>query len=89
MTLMSVVFMFPSTPVTSVQDMNYAVVVLGGIFILSLAWYYFPKYGGVHWFTGPVTTIPDVPGTDSQESNPEDLKKVKSRVHTEPVLEDS
>ncbi|SJL08432.1 related to UGA4-GABA permease-also involved in delta-aminolevulinate transport [Armillaria ostoyae] len=89
MTFMSVVFMFPSTPVTSVQDMNYAVVVLGGIFILSLAWYYFPKYGGVHWFTGPVTTISDIPGVDSQESNPEDLKKVKSRVHTEPVPEDS
>ncbi|KAK0478775.1 amino acid permease-domain-containing protein [Armillaria novae-zelandiae] len=89
MTFMSVVFMFPSTPVTSVQDMNYAVVVLGGIFILSLAWYYFPKYGGVHWFTGPVTTISDIPGIDSQGSTPEDLKKVKSRVHTELVLDDS
>ncbi len=25
--------------------------------MLSLIWYYFPKYGGVHWFTGPIPTI--------------------------------
>ncbi len=37
--------------------MNYTVVVLGGVFILSLAWYYFPVYGGVHWFEGPVPTV--------------------------------
>ena len=37
--------------------MNYTVVVLGGAFILSLVWYYFPVYGGVHWFKGPVPTV--------------------------------
>jgi hypothetical protein len=37
--------------------MNYTVVVLGGVFILSLVWYYFPVYGGVHWFEGPVPTV--------------------------------
>lgn len=37
--------------------MNYSVVVLGGVMILSVTWYYFPKYGGVHWFTGPVANI--------------------------------
>jgi hypothetical protein len=37
--------------------MNYTVVVLGGAFILSLVWYYFPVYGGVHWFEGPVPTV--------------------------------
>ena len=25
--------------------------------LLSLVWYYFPKYGGVHWFTGPIPTV--------------------------------
>ena len=37
--------------------MNYTVVVLGSVFILSLVWYYFPVYGGVHWFEGPVPTV--------------------------------
>ena len=57
MLFMGVVFLFPSTPDTSVADMNYTVVVLFGTLFLSLAWYYFPVYGGVHWFTGPVATI--------------------------------
>jgi hypothetical protein len=33
------------------------VVVLFGTLILSILWYYFPVYGGVHWFTGPVSTL--------------------------------
>lgn len=57
MLFLGTVFLFPSTPQTSVADMNYTVVVLGGIMILSLVWYYFPKYGGVYWFTGPVPNI--------------------------------
>ncbi|KAL4081536.1 amino acid/polyamine transporter I [Scleroderma yunnanense] len=59
MTCMNIVFLFPITPSTSAAEMNYAVVVLGGLLILSLAWYYFPVYGGVHWFTGPVRNIGD------------------------------
>ncbi|GBE87110.1 Uncharacterized amino-acid permease [Sparassis crispa] len=57
MLFMGIVFLFPTSPQANTQDMNYAVVVLGGTLILSLVWYYFPKYGGVHWFTGPVPTI--------------------------------
>jgi hypothetical protein len=53
----SIVFFFPTTSNTSAQDMNYTVVVLGGVLILSLVWYYFPVYGGVHWFEGPVPTV--------------------------------
>ncbi|KAJ8077629.1 hypothetical protein PM082_002062 [Marasmius tenuissimus] len=57
MILMGVVFLFPATPTTDITEMNYSVVVLGGVMVLSLGWYYLPVYGGVHWFTGPVTTI--------------------------------
>jgi len=57
MAFMGIVFLFPSTPQTATSDMNYTVVVLGGVMVLSLVWYYFPKYGGVHWFTGPVPTV--------------------------------
>ena len=37
--------------------MNYTVVVLGGWLLLCIAYYYFPKYGGVYWFTGPMANI--------------------------------
>ncbi|KAG0694600.1 amino acid/polyamine transporter I [Suillus ampliporus] len=57
MFIMDIVFFFPTTPQTDVANMNYTVVVLGGILILSIIWYYFPVYGGVHWFTGPVSNI--------------------------------
>ncbi|OJT12351.1 hypothetical protein TRAPUB_11126 [Trametes pubescens] len=57
MLFMGVVFLFPASPGPEVADMNYTVVVLGGVLFLSLVWYYFPKYGGVHWFTGPIPTI--------------------------------
>ena len=57
MIFMTIVFLFPATPQTTVQEMNYTVVVLGGVLLLSLVWYYFPVYGGVHWFTGPVANV--------------------------------
>jgi hypothetical protein len=60
MMFLSLVFFFPATPQTTVAGMNYTVVVLGGVMILSVAWYYFPKYGGVHWFTGPVANVEEV-----------------------------
>jgi hypothetical protein len=57
MTFMGIVFLFPSSPQTSVADMNYTAVVFGGVMILSLVYYYFPKYGGIYWFKGPVPNI--------------------------------
>jgi len=57
MSFMGVVFLFPSSPHTTVTDMNYTAVVFGGVMILSLVYYYFPKYGGVYWFKGPVPNI--------------------------------
>ncbi|KAF9048099.1 APC amino acid permease [Hymenopellis radicata] len=81
MMFMSVVFLFPTTPDTSVQDMNYSVVVLGGILILSLAWYYFPKYGGVNWFTGPIANVKDeTAGMSEVEAESDDGKKATTSV---------
>ncbi|PBK99470.1 amino acid transporter [Armillaria gallica] len=57
MIFMVVVFLFPTTPSATAQDMNYTVVVLGGTLFLATVYFYFPVYGGVHWFTGPVSTI--------------------------------
>ena len=29
----------------------------GGTLILSVVYFYFPVYGGVYWFKGPISTI--------------------------------
>lgn len=57
MAFVGIVFLFPTTPEVGVGGMNYTVVVLGGVLVLSLVYYYFPTYGGRNWFTGPVQTI--------------------------------
>ncbi|KAJ3758082.1 amino acid/polyamine transporter I [Lentinula raphanica] len=59
MIFMIVVFLFPASPEPASQSMNYTVVVVGGTILLSLGYYFFPVYGGKHWFTGPVHTIVD------------------------------
>ncbi|KAI0321889.1 APC amino acid permease [Amylostereum chailletii] len=83
MTFTSIVFLFPTTKETDGRDMNYTVVVLGGTLLLSLAWYYCPKYGGVHWFRGPVATgkesAEDVKG--SAEDVKEDVKETEVGVY--------
>ncbi|KAF5381938.1 hypothetical protein D9757_007583 [Collybiopsis confluens] len=79
-----IVFFFPATPRTDVAGMNYTVVVLGGVLVLSLVWYYFPKYGGVHWFTGPIANIDkmglEVQGleleVDENRSTPEEMNQL-------------
>jgi len=78
MSLMIVVFLFPSAPNPTVAEMNYAVVVLGGVIILSLIYYYFPKYGGKCWFHGPVQTIER--GAEFTEKGKEDADGVKSVI---------
>lgn len=82
MLFLGIVFLFPETPEITAGDMNYTVVVLGGILGLSLVWYYFPKYGGRHWFTGPVRTI-ELPSeksdsTDSLEVEDKNAAKLET-----------
>lgn len=68
MVFMNIVFFFPVTPQTTVQGMNYTVVVLGGFMTLAVLWYYCPIYGGVHWFNGPVSNlVPDLKGQTGEE----------------------
>lgn len=78
MTFMDIVFFFPATPQTGTASMNYTVVVLGGVLSLSLVWYYFPVYGGVHWFTGPVSNVDndDVAGNASGDYSVEEVEVV-------------
>lgn len=91
MMFMNVVFFFPTTPQTDVTDMNYTVVVLGGVLILSLMWYYCPVYGGVHWFTGPVANVDNMPADNGSGLNTsehdsideEKQKKADAKVTTQ------
>ncbi|KAJ6484015.1 amino acid/polyamine transporter I [Mycena sanguinolenta] len=57
MWFMTIVLMFPTAPHPTAQTMNYTVVVMGGVCILAIGYYYFPRYGGVHWFKGPVSNV--------------------------------
>ncbi|KAG9124625.1 GABA-specific high-affinity permease [Ceratobasidium sp. 392] len=56
-TFMNIVFLFPANPAPEAADMNYAIVVVGGVMVGCMAWYWWPKYGAVHWFEGPRSTI--------------------------------
>ncbi len=86
-----IVFLFPTTKQTDAQNMNYTVVVLGGVLVISVVWYYFPVYGGVHWFEGPV---PNVDGYVARrwamprdtEGVSETIKMEKQHTETEVVL---
>ncbi|KAJ7187398.1 amino acid/polyamine transporter I [Mycena filopes] len=61
MSFMTVVLMFPTAPDPTAPTMNYTVVVMVGVLVLAIGYYYFPRYGGRHWFKGPV---PNVGGTE-------------------------
>jgi hypothetical protein len=52
-----IVYCFPASPSPNGQTMNYMAVVLGGWLLLSLAFYYMPIVGGVHWFKGPISNV--------------------------------
>ncbi|KAJ7747328.1 amino acid/polyamine transporter I [Mycena metata] len=74
MIFMIIVFLFPAVPAATSHNMNYTVVVLGGTLLLSLAYYFFPKYGGRHWFIGPVQTIRDDDRSSEDRASQRDEK---------------
>ena len=58
--------MFPFSTNPTSQTMNYTVAVSEGWVGLCIIDFYFPKYGGVFWFRGPVVTVDaQVPRPDS------------------------
>ncbi|KAJ3980702.1 amino acid/polyamine transporter I [Lentinula detonsa] len=57
MSFMCVILLFPAEPgQVGPATMNYTVLVIGSVMLLSTAYYFFPVYGGIHWFKGPVMT---------------------------------
>ncbi len=57
MWFMTIALLFPTEPAPTATNMNYSVVVIGGVILLSVIYFYFPKYGGVYWFNGPVANV--------------------------------
>ena len=47
---------------------------VGGTLVGAVAYYYFPLYGGVHWFKGPVQTL-QLADASSQDSEHSDVKE--------------
>ena len=55
-----------------------AAVVMGGVFIGSLIYYFFPKYGGRHWYKGPVPTV----GAMVEEEGEKQIKSENDKGYT-------
>ncbi|KAF8874578.1 amino acid/polyamine transporter I [Gymnopilus junonius] len=59
MAFIIIILLFPLNPGPTPATMNYTIVVVGGTLTLSTVYYFFPVYGGRHWFSGPVRNIDD------------------------------
>ena len=70
-----VILVFPSSPGPTGAEMNYTIVVLGAWIALCLVYYYFPVYGGVHWFRGPIANIDGNKDGDVAQLQGEDYEK--------------
>jgi len=57
MSFMICILCFPASPDPTAETMNYGSVVFVAVIVGALAYYFFPKYGARHWFTGPVHTL--------------------------------
>ncbi|OCT50865.1 Thiamine transporter thi9 [Cladophialophora carrionii] len=51
------VLLLPQLYPVDADTLNYAPICIGIITIISLVGWFFPKWGGRHWFVGPVKTI--------------------------------
>ena len=80
---MSIIFLFPTTEQTNAENMNYTVVLLGGVLVFSLIWYYFPVYGGVHWFEGPVPNVDGYVARTPRWAMPRDTEGVSETIKAE------
>lgn len=68
---MSVILLFPAGPGPIASGMNYTVVVVGGIILFCMAYYFLPKKGGRFWFNGPIQTV----GLDREYSGVRSMRK--------------
>ena len=84
MTFIFILLLFPTYPSPNAQEMNYAVAVLGFVLMFCVVYFWFPKYGGKTFFTGPVRTIDEI-----LEENPEARTAVEQQIAKEREVEAS
>lgn len=75
----SVILCMPSSIPVVAEDMNYASLVTGAVFIFALIWYYIPHYGGSNWFTGPKSNLNDDSVPDINEREEGEIHSVGSQ----------
>ncbi|KAH9946464.1 APC amino acid permease [Amylocystis lapponica] len=80
MVFSTVIVVFPAEPGPTVTNMNYTSVFLGGWILLCLVYYYFPVYGGVYWFRGPVANVEMVGEKLGERDGVDDEKVYIDRV---------
>ncbi|KAH8091345.1 APC amino acid permease [Cristinia sonorae] len=91
MALVIMIMSFPNNPDPNADSMNYTCLILGGYIILCLAYYYFPVYGGVNWFKGPVRNVSRAVESASESSgsvgvvSEKETEKAKMTVSVEVV----
>ena len=54
---------------------------VGGTLVGAMAYYYFPVYGGVHWFKGPVQTVQLVDASSQDEQHGDVKEDTESNKH--------
>lgn len=79
--IMTIVLCFPTNPNPTAADMNYTSAVIGSVMLFALTWYYFPYYGAVYWFEGPVLNVtPSTPAIPDQMEDSEKEAGVEIKV---------
>jgi hypothetical protein len=76
----------PPVPDPAADVMNYGAVVFVAVIVLSLIYYWFPKYGARHHFTGPAHTLstaitPELVAAVQHEYEVKDQERRLSHVH--------
>ncbi|KIJ35469.1 hypothetical protein M422DRAFT_262242 [Sphaerobolus stellatus SS14] len=57
MIFITIVFSFLANPNPMAANINYTLVVLGGVIFFTIVYFYIPKYSGKYWFNGLISTI--------------------------------
>lgn len=90
-----ILLLFPSYQNPSIEEMNYALVVLGAILTFCIVYYWMPVIGGKTFFTGPIRTIDEVINPDQHglvaqnyqmEDNQPELKGLRTKKPSKKIF---
>jgi hypothetical protein len=87
MTFIFILLLFPSYPSPNAQQMNYAIVVIGAVFVFCVVYYYLPGIGRKTFFTGPIRTIDEIIGSNPELEVDLERKVLEDKDQTQPEKE--